>query len=282
MTLFSIITSIIAIATFIISFLTLKTLRKTYKLSMNKHSATNEPHLSIIEFAIFPHKTEIYTGSNIELKGKSIEEYKQEILDSIGKTIMLKHKRTKKDYVLINSCDSELKDLSNVNLMFDALSMKLDFQNNRVDRFSIVDAYCKTKAGKKIPIMPNITIKTNNINPYTLPIAYAYESDNKVPIFYANINDYRNRKIKKLKINFLTSNSAVEKYLNLSESAYLIQCKTQNRTEPYCYSLFMEMVDDTPIMPEIEKGCSLFYEKMGETDFKGITLAPCRKCKADE
>ena len=117
-------------------------------------------------------------------------------------------------------------------LLFGGIILKLDLGNDTVNRFWIEKAYSvaeeETPYGLDLKINVDVPITCQNLE---IPIAYSLLQDATTSLNIYEINKYisAERKSGECKIiEFKNSPHEAEKYINFSETGYLVGCTTRN------------------------------------------------------
>ncbi|MCL2718721.1 MAG: hypothetical protein FWE14_08070 [Lachnospiraceae bacterium] len=240
----------------------------------------DRPRAYVTEFSLYPNRVEIYAGKNFPpnlspkvkpLIGDSYN-HSNKIIDlkSLNNITILSHRRKDnklKDYMFINLCHSNLSEseLDDVVLIFDVFNIGFTFSKNNVNELYLEDGYCVTKSRKRIDIKIKEPLRfdVNGESFIEIPVAYAFFISETTPINIAKLIDVINSGRKK-KVDFLITSEA-DKYMGLSETVYLLKCKTDN-FKIYS-SLYIEIKKDKKIAPKRIKGRLFFIKSKMKLSF---------------
>jgi len=235
-----------------------KILNESHNLAKSESYSKNRPELLSFSLITIPKEIEPYIDSKIgydEWNAKDIYDYKNELTNTPKGMARLSHKG--KEYLFINMRPLDVK-LDKMILVFGIIHMVLEFKNiDKIGRLTIEKAYSVLDDGEKIihSFYTDMKIKWRfpNSSKIQIPIALAYKNLDATPVHAPQIIELEKTEEE---INLTNSISMANKYLNFTETAYLLKCVTKDGI-PYDYSIFLEK-DELPL---IEYSKKLFLEK---------------------
>lgn len=237
------------------------------------------PRLQLTGLSLSPIDVDMYVGDNVEWdntkpiwgKDPATDEFYSYIdlvlnPNCLRKETLISHKGKK--YLFINRCPQDAeKHKDNIVLAFDVLNMKIEFDSNRINTLKIKKSYAMISEseafGSDVKIDVNFSIDKSSLE---IPIAYACLISRNTSVNLYNINKLA-KSGANAPIDFLQSKEKIKKYLNFTETAYLLECTTTD-DEIHYYSMLLKVDEDKLVSNMIYNGQDWFYEKAKTASYR--------------
>jgi len=174
-----------------------------------------------------------------------------------------------KRHLFINLCNKHIKNTKRAVLAFDILTIKIGFSDSSIKLLRIKDVY--TLRGDKIIgeglecDKVEFPVRGSSVE---IPVIYTYEDGTDTSICVQNLYEDK-MKFEKgggtaEDISLLKERSNVDRYMNCTETAYLLECET-HEGKLYKYSFYVEIDENGESMFPLEGiDESEFYKRYSE------------------